>query len=111
MPIPSQRAKILGSFCGRFAFMGKSVVGRLSVNFSSSGTRRSSPKWLIFHYRERAKLRPFDGRANGTEVVYPQCFRNALSKNEKKSVQFSPWVVSAASNRLKRLAWLLFTGQ
>jgi hypothetical protein len=29
----------LGSFCGRFAFMGKSVLGRFSVDFRSSGTR------------------------------------------------------------------------
>src|SRR4029077_8558137 len=97
MPICSQRARIFGSFCGRFAFMGKAVLGRITVIFSSSGTRWGSPKGLIFHYRERGKRRPF--RAGGsTEVVYREGLVKVLSKNEKKSVQFSPGVVLAASN-------------
>src|SRR5260370_30726464 len=33
-----QAASCLGSFCGKLAFMGKSVFGRLSVFFSSSGS-------------------------------------------------------------------------
>src|SRR5580693_2952296 len=44
--ICSHRASILGSFWGRLAFIGKAVLGRLMVAFSSSGTRLASPKCL-----------------------------------------------------------------
>src|SRR6266849_11069113 len=35
---PCQASSCLGSFCGRSAFMGKSVFGKFSVFFSSSGS-------------------------------------------------------------------------
>src|ERR1019366_2523431 len=38
MRCSSQRASILGSFCGRLAFISNSVCGKLMVAFSSSGT-------------------------------------------------------------------------
>src|ERR1700694_1241312 len=34
MPIFSHRSSHFGSFCGRFAFMGKSVLGKFSVSFN-----------------------------------------------------------------------------
>ena len=40
-PIASQRAIVAGSVAGRFAFIGKSVRGRLSVSFQS---RMEGPK-------------------------------------------------------------------
>src|SRR5206468_12514281 len=35
---PCQASSCLGSFCGRLAFIGKSVFGRFSVFLSSSGS-------------------------------------------------------------------------
>src|ERR1700756_3599356 len=100
MPISSQRASTFGSFCGKLAFMGKLVLGKLTVVFRSSGTLGGSPKWLIFHYRERGKRRPFTTRFS-TEVLGQAGLGNALSKNQKKSVQFLPEGIFGASNRLK----------
>src|SRR6266487_4042340 len=50
MPICCQRSSILGSFCGRFAFMGKSVVGRLTVAFRSTRVFISDPQGIL-HYK------------------------------------------------------------
>src|SRR6267143_947292 len=83
MPISSQRASTFGSFCGRLAFMGKAVLGRFTVDFRSSGTRWFSPKWLIFHYRERAKGRPFTAEPGHGSLVSGG-FANVVSKRENK---------------------------
>src|SRR5258708_25825304 len=58
--ISSHRSKILGSFWGKPAFMGKLVLGRLIVDFRSSGTRFEFSQILdLFHYREQSKGRLF----------------------------------------------------
>jgi hypothetical protein len=48
--------------------MGKSVLGKFKVFFSSSGTLELSPKWLIFNYREQVKARPSQAGV-GTKVM------------------------------------------
>src|SRR6266481_4979437 len=68
MPICSQRARAAGSFWGRLAFMGKSVLGRLMVDFRSRGTRMISPQIVdFFHYRERANGRLWIACAHGAQ--------------------------------------------
>src|SRR6266404_5313460 len=58
--ISSHRSKILGSFWGKPAFMGKLVLGRLIVDFRSGGTRFEFSQILdLFHYREQSKGRLF----------------------------------------------------
>src|ERR1022692_4864230 len=44
----SHRSSSLGSFCGRLAFMGKPVLGRLTVDFRSNDTQWFSPKVAVF---------------------------------------------------------------
>jgi hypothetical protein len=80
--------------------MGKSVLGRLMVDFKSSGTRWSSPKWLIFHYREGRNERPLNLR-NGTKGLVLGGLAKALSEKEKKRVQFPPRVTFLASKHLR----------
>src|SRR6185437_13641454 len=48
--ISPQRSRILGSFWGRFAFIGKPVLGRLMVDFRS--TRWELQTLAALHYRE-----------------------------------------------------------
>src|SRR5262249_9616466 len=48
----SHRSSHLGSFCGRLAFIEKSVRGRFSVFFNSSGARIFTPKRGITHYKQ-----------------------------------------------------------
>ena len=50
-------------------------------------------------------------RGGSTEVVYREELGNVLSKNEKKSVQFLPGVVPAASNLLKLEDWTVLGGR
>src|SRR5207302_6496006 len=100
MPISSQRARILGSFCGKLAFIGKLVLGRFRVFFNSSGTLCFSPKWLIFHYREPEEVRPLShdkyvlrraDRWHGSgSPIEPG---NVVPNLKKKSVQFSSRVI------------------
>src|SRR5712692_10812219 len=100
MPICSQRARAAGSFWGRLAFMGKSVLGRLIVDFRSSGTRLISPQIVdFFHYRERENerlLTPAERRGRGRKMgSQKHCEMNV------ESVQFSYAVVwsGVASNK------------
>jgi len=69
-PIFCQRVSIFGSLCGKFAFIEKSVLGRLSVDLSSSGT----PIYLrLFRYdplyREGMETPPVPGLP--TRKLYP----------------------------------------
>src|SRR6267142_4934188 len=52
---PCQASSCLGSFCGRPAFIGKSVFGRFSVFFSSSGSAMIgalvNPFYAVLGYR------------------------------------------------------------
>src|SRR6266851_3832147 len=55
---PCHASSCLGSFCGRPAFMGKSVLGKFSVFFSSSGSAMIralvNPFYAVLLYRYTA---------------------------------------------------------
>src|SRR5690348_1735704 len=70
MPISSQRASILGSFCGRFAFMGKSVLGRFSVALSSCGNESLSNFRVSLHYSDSRR----SGRFAIPDVILASSF-------------------------------------
>src|SRR5579862_5375812 len=63
MPICSHFSSILGSFWGRFAFMGKAVWGRLMVFLSSNGTEWRLQMIESSHYREASLRSSIHGAA------------------------------------------------
>src|SRR5882724_9020131 len=101
MPVCSHFSRILGSFWGRLAFMGKSVFGRLSVDFRSSGTRLISPQIVdFFHYRERGENRPFATMERHSSCDEPfitadKELRKALLETVKIRVQF--WQINLSA--------------
>src|SRR5258708_5922509 len=67
--------------------MGKSVFGRLMVDFRSIGTRINSPQIVdFFHYREQAKERPL--AALESSGHRPKGTPNALRKRRAKVYNF-----------------------
>src|ERR1700722_19849512 len=97
----SQRASIFGSFCGRLAFMGKAVLGRLMVAFSSKGTLVSFSQMIeSLHYREPRQERlcerlcaipdapQFESSAATARTTAPRELGNTLRKPLRKEVQF-----------------------
>src|ERR1035438_2708745 len=96
MLICSQRSSILGSFCGRFAFMGKAVLGKLMVDFRSIGTGNVLPTDRIFSlYRE-------GGRSMSIRRALFEGMQKVLFPSPRKRVQFLSDRSLRASNRLEK---------
>ena len=93
----AQRASVSGSLVGRFAFIGKSVRGRLTVSFHSGmGIHRFYNEWMAYLGRSsagRARIRTRCTLDNGLKVLVQEehtaplasvwCWYKVGSKDER----------------------------